>query len=188
MKLTEKIEKIRKNLVDEDWISPSTEIRQSSIGGRGLYAKKPIKKNDLVVVWGGTYVGFEDAEKAKQEGKLVMQWDDNLFSVEERGEGLGYYINHSCEPNLWMEGAYALIATRDIKDGEELNADYTIWEADENYVSKWDCSCGSAKCRKKVTGKDWQLPELQERYQGHFSPLINKRIEASKIEARQTES
>ena len=105
-----------------------------------------------------------------------MQWDDNLFSVEDRGEGTGYYVNHSCEPNLYMQGAYAPVAMRDIEKGEELTADYVLWEADQNYISKWDCNCGSTKCRKKVTGKDWQLPEFQERYKDHFSPLINKRV------------
>ncbi len=167
---------IHKSLDDEDWISPSAEIKQSQIGGKGLFATEPIKKGDLVVVWGGTYVGAKEAKKAGEDGKLVMQWDDNLFSVEDRGEGSGYFVNHSCEPNLYMQGAYALIAMRDIAKGEELTADYAIWEADEYYVSKWDCNCGSANCRKKLTGKDWKLLELQERYKGHFSPLINNRI------------
>ncbi len=176
MKLTEKIKEIRKNLIDEDWISPSTEIRQSRVGGRGLFAIKPIKKGDLLVVWGGNYVDKNESEKAKKDGKLVMQWDEDLFSIEDKGEGSGYFVNHSCEPNLWMEGAYALVAMRDIEKGKELTADYAIWEADENYVSRWDCSCSSTKCRKKVTGKDWRLKRLRERYKGHFSPLINKRI------------
>jgi hypothetical protein len=170
------IEVIHYGLADEDWISPNTEIKQSGIGGKGLFTTKPIKKDEVVVVWGGTYVASEEAEKAKQEGKLVMQWDGNLYSVEDRGEGTGYFVNHSCEPNLWMKGAYALVAMRDVKEGEELTADYALWEADEGYVSKWECGCGSQSCRKRITGKDWQLPELQERYKDHFSPLINKRI------------
>lgn len=171
---------IHKSLGDEDWISPSTEIRQSQIGGKGLYAIKLIKKGNLVVVWGGTYVGAEEAKKAEEDGKLVMQWDDNLFSVEDRGEGSGYFVNHSCEPNLYMQGVYALVAMRDIAKGEEITADYAIWEADEDYISIWECNCGSAKCRKKLTGKDWMLPELQERYKDHFSLLINKRIANNK--------
>lgn len=176
MKLTEKIAAIRKNLANDDWISPSAEIRQLPIVGEGLYAKKLIKKGDLVEVWGGTYVGFEKAKKAKNEGKLVMQWDDNLYSVEVRGERSGYFVNHSCDPNLWMEGTYALIAMKDIREGEELTADYAIWEADESWVSKWECNCGSSLCRKRITGKDWRKSELQWRYKGHFSPIINKRI------------
>lgn len=87
-----------------------------------------------------------------------------------------YYINHSCDPNIWLQDAATLVARRDIPAGEEITADYILWEADENYIAKWDCQCGSSLCRKKITGKDWRLPELQERYKGHFSPLLNKRI------------
>jgi hypothetical protein len=105
-----------------------------------------------------------------------MQWDDNVYSVEDSGVDDGYFINHSCDPNSWMQDAFTLIARRDIKKGEELTADYAIWEADENYVSKWECHCNSPLCRKRVTGKDWRLKELQERYNGHFSPLLTKRI------------
>jgi SET domain-containing protein len=165
------------SLRDEDWIDPRTVIRQSGIHGKGLYAKEPISEGDLVVVWGGTYVGVEEAEKARQNGKIVTQWDDNLFSVEHRGESSGYFINHSCEPNLWMIGAFALATMRTIQAGEELTADYAMWEADEDFSSDWSCKCGSGKCRHRVTGSDWRLRELQERYQKHFSPLINKRIE-----------
>ena len=45
----------------------------------------------------------------------------------------------------------------------------------EDFVSSWECSCGSSFCRKRVTGKDWRILELQERYKGHFLPFINKR-------------
>ena len=33
------------------------------------------------------------------------------------------------------------------------------------------------RCRHHVTGDDWQLPELQTRYAGHFSPYIQRRID-----------
>jgi hypothetical protein len=31
-----------------------------------------------------------------------------------------------------------------------------------------------------VSGDDWKLPELQKRYEGHFSPYIQRRIDAHK--------
>ena len=31
------------------------------------------------------------------------------------------------------------------------------------------CTCGSANCRRVLTGKDWQRPELQARYHGYFA-------------------
>jgi hypothetical protein len=31
-------------------------------------------------------------------------------------------------------------------------------------------------CRKILTGKDWQLPELQKRYAGYFSAYLARKI------------
>lgn len=169
---------LRKNLevVSTSWVTPKAQIRNIPNKDKGMFAIEQIKKGEKVVVWRGEYTNKEGAEKAKLEGKLTMQWDDDLYSIEDRGDDIGYYINHSCDPNLWMQDAYTLEARRDIEADEELTADYAMWEADENYISKWECSCGSDTCRKKITGKDWRLEELQERYKDHFSPLINKRI------------
>jgi len=158
------------------WIPLKADIRQSSISEKGMFAREPVKKGEKVVVWGGAYVTKDEAEKEKLKGKLVMQWDENLYSVEDRGDDDSYFINHSCDPNLWMSDAFTLVARKNIKTDEEITADYALWEADEKYISAWECHCGSALCRKRVTGKDWRLHDLQNRYQNHFSPLINKRI------------
>lgn len=131
-------------------------------------------------IWGKDYVDKIGAEKAKKEGYQIMQWGDNLYSVEIPGDSLGYFINHSCDPNAWMVDAFTHVARRNIKKGEEITTDYALMEADENFIAKWECKCGSHLCRHKFTGKDWKQPELQKRYKGHFSPLINKRIVQTK--------
>ncbi len=159
-----------------DWINPKIEIREAANRGKGMFAIEPIIKGEVVIVWGGNYVKRKEAEKAKREGKLVMQFDDNLFSVEDRGECDTYYINHSCEPNVWMRDSFTLEAMKDINKAEELTADYCLWETNEEKISKWKCQCGSSNCRQLITGKDWQIKELQEKYRGHFLPLIQKRI------------
>ncbi len=141
-----------------------------------MFATHPIPKGEVVIVWGGTYVPKAEAERLAQKGTLVMQWDEDVFSVEEAGEDPAYHINHSCNPNVWMDNAFTLSARRDIPIGTELTTDYALWEARENYVAHWDCQCGTRNCRKKITGSDWQLPTLQQAYAGHFSPLIQKRI------------
>jgi SET domain-containing protein len=164
----------------QSWIHPNIEIKVSELGGKGMFATSPIGLGEKVLVWGGVYVNKQEAQGAVQEGKLVLQWDDDLFSVEDRGEDDAYFINHSCDPNVWMSDAFTLVARRDISTGEELTADYALWEAREDYVSSWDCHCGAKNCRGKVTGTDWMLQELQISYSGHFSPLLNKRIAAIK--------
>ncbi len=160
---------------EKSWINPKLEVRETKIG-KGMFTKEPLKEGEVVVIWGGDAINTEGAKLAEEAGKLVLQWDDDVFSVEDRGDDPSYYINHSCDPNLWMEGVSTLVTRKDIKAGEELTADYALWEADENYVSKWECHCGSPFCRHKITGQDWRFPELQQRYRNHFSKLINKRI------------
>lgn len=39
-----------------------------------------------------------------------------------------------------------------------------------------DCRCGSVRCRDTVTGRDWQLPDLQQRYGKHWVPVLLERI------------
>ena len=36
--------------------------------------------------------------------------------------------------------------------------------------------CGTPSCRGLITGGDWKLPELQERYAGFFSSYITRKI------------
>jgi len=161
----------------ETWINPKIEVRKTKGNGKGMIALDPFVAGEILIIFGGEYTDAKGAEEARSKGKLVMRWDDDLFSVEERGEDLGYFINHSCEANAWMKDAFTVVAMRGIKVGEEITVDYALWEADEKYIAEWECACGSPLCRKKLTGKDWRLPELQKRYKNHFTPLINKRIE-----------
>ena len=165
----------------ETWINPKIEIRDIPPKGKGMFARELIKVGEKIMTWGGTwgidYLDKAGAEKARINGKLIMQWDDDLYSAETRGDSPGYFINHSCDPNTWMINAFTHVARRDINPGEEVTNDYALMEADENFISGWDCHCGSPLCRQKITGKDWHRKDLQQRYKNHFSPLINKRIQ-----------
>lgn len=160
----------------KDWISPRVGIKETGADGKGMFALEKIFAGDTVVIFGGEYTDARGAVEMKKSGKIVMQWDDDLFSIEERGDDLGYFINHSCEPNTWMKDAFTITAMKDIAAGEEVTADYALWEADEDHTPAWECRCGSPRCRRKITGTDWKMSELQERYKNHFSPLLNKRI------------
>jgi uncharacterized protein len=76
-----------------------------------------------------------------------------------------------------MVDEVTLVTRRAIEAGEELTADYALWEMDESWVSGWKCNCGSIHCRGTITGDDWRLRELQARYKGHFLPVITERIQ-----------
>jgi hypothetical protein len=67
-------------------------------------------------------------------------------------------------------------AWREIEAGEEITTDYAYGEASPSYRLE-PCACGSRLCRGRVTGDDWRLPELQQRYRGHFTPHIERLIQ-----------
>jgi hypothetical protein len=173
----------QRNVPEQPWISPKVRLEPSSIHGTGMVVTERTNVRQRLVVFGGAYTDADGAARARAQGKVVMQWDEALYSIEDREDRVGgdatYFINHSCNPNLWMEDAFTLVARRQIEAGEELVADYALWEADEAFISSWECRCGAPDCRTRITGADWRLPELRKRYAGHFSPLLNKRIRAS---------
>ena len=168
----------------DSWFSPKIEVRASGIHGKGTFALEAVESGEVVEIWGEWWKGVKTLEytddpvrvaEARSLGKVVMQWDDELFSIEERGGDDGYFINHSCDGNLWFRDAFTLEARRPIAPGEEITVDYTLFERDD-FVAAWRCECGSPACRHAVTGQDWRRADLQERYHAHFSPLVNKKI------------
>ena len=68
-----------------------------------------------------------------------------------------------------------MVATRAILPGDEITYDYCTSE-DCELSPSWDCHCGASNCRRRVTPTDWSLPELQQRYRGHFLPHIAAKI------------
>jgi uncharacterized protein len=166
----------------ESWIDPRMEIRESAGRGRGSFALAPIGAGEIVTIWGGSQVfTLEEVKAGKARKESLATIGEGLFLGEAKSDepyhpGPDHYLNHSCDPNVWMADEVTLVARRAIAKGEELTADYALWEGDENWVMRWTCLCGSPLCRGRVTGRDWRLPALRERYRGHFSPFINERI------------
>ncbi len=78
-------------------------------------------------------------------------------------------INHSCDPNAWIEGL-DLVARRGIEAGEEITVEYATFIAGTG--ASFDCHCGAGGCRGRITPADWQLPEMRRRYAEHCSAYI----------------
>ena len=166
--------------------SPRTEVRNSRIHGRGLFATADIAKGEIVAIKGGHIVEGKVLREtiAPTLGPVEIQIDDDLYiapvTPEERESSM-LYSNHSCDANLGMRGEITFVAMRDIKAGEELTHDWCITD-DDTYNVK--CNCGAPNCRGTLTGKDWQKPELQKKYSGYFSAYLATKIRISKSEIR----
>jgi len=158
--------------------SPKTEVRQSKIHGRGLFATADITEGEVVAVKGGHIVSREQLREqvTPRLGPVEIQIGDDLFITpvtQGQRDGSMLYSNHSCNANLGMRGEITFVALRDIRAGEELTHDWATTDDDDYSVQ---CNCGSAQCRGTLTGKDWQRPELQERYTGYFSVYLAAKI------------
>ncbi len=158
------------------WLHPAVEVRGSAIEGRGLFAGEPIGADQAVSRLGGLMA--TDDELATMFGESPGYID--TISVS-RGTNLvlppgvpNRFGNHSCDPNLWWADAFTLAMRRDIDTGEELTNDYGTCTDDATF--RMDCRCGSVRCRDPVTGRDWQLPGLQQRYGKHWVPVLLERI------------
>jgi hypothetical protein len=151
------------------YFSPKIEKRVSPIQGRGLFAKVDLEKDEVVVVKGG-YVPTKTQRDdiGKELGPSEIQITEDLFigpTAETEREGGMMHLNHSCEPNLGLQGQIVFVALRDIKANEELTFDYAMTD-DEDY--EMQCKCGTETCRLIITGSDWKKPQIQRKYDGYF--------------------
>ncbi len=166
------------------YFSPKTEKRGSDIEGRGLYTKEAISKGEIVVIKGGYIMTKAQRDKVEEKlGPAEIQVTEDLFigptTRMERDGGM-MHLNHSCEPNLGVQGQIVFVALRDIVKDEELTFDYAMTD-DEAYEMR--CGCGATNCRGVVTGRDWMKKEVQQKYDGYFSWFIQRRIDAQQINA-----
>ena len=158
------------------WLSPNIEIgNENTIEGRGMFALQPLAPGDLIAVWGGDVVTTADFKKLPEPQRRQSAQVEDGFYLVSRKEGPGDFINHCCDANAGLDGQIVIRAMRAIRIGEEVCIDYAMCDStpDEDFT----CSCGSAICRHTVTGDDWQLPDLQRRYAGYFSPYIQRKID-----------
>ncbi len=158
------------------YLSPKLEGRASLKDGRGVFARTPITAGEVLVVWGGEIITRTQLLALPTlQHRLVLQVEEDLY-IWTTHEGPGDWVNHSCEPNAGLRGQITLVALRPILPDEEVCYDYAMSEG--SLYDDFTCACGTPGCRKTITGDDWRLPALQQRYAGYFSPYLQRRIAA----------
>ncbi|NOH03458.1 MAG: SET domain-containing protein-lysine N-methyltransferase [Chloroflexi bacterium] len=164
-------------MTSSSYLNPKCEVREHPTnGGCGVFACKRIAKGELVSLWGGKIIRREELDPSMPRfTQRVLQVDEELYLLTAEEKEPNDCFNHSCEPNLGFTGQIGLVAMRGIEAGEELTFDYAM--SDGEPYDEFDCHCGSVNCRRKVTGNDWKLPELWQKYAGYFSSYLARRIE-----------
>lgn len=163
------------------WLDSRLFIAPSPIAGLGLFAREAIEEGTIVVRLGGEVLTDDELLAAirdralQQYSSLSIDDNLNLLIADDSPTNFG---NHSCDANLWMVDAVTLSTKRPIAAGEEVTVDYATHTADIPW--SMTCACGSSVCRHVITSDDWKRPDVQDRYAGHFSPFLNRRISTSR--------
>ena len=151
---------------------------------QGAFAAAAFVAGEVVPIWGGALFTRAEVESGQCEAGTIAAVDDDLYLASPAGapETPDRYLNHSCDSNLWLADAVTLVTRRVVAAGEELTLDYCLFEGSEDVVMEWECGCGAGCCRTRVTGRDWRRRDARERYAGHFSPFIERRIAALSVD------
>jgi len=173
------------------------ELKNTELAGQALFAKRDIKKGELV--WHYDIDGEETEVLSRAElwampRKERMEWyvyawqfDEDLITGPNRKKPLTNakqrdainFLNHSCDPNLCFDSALMVRAMKDIKAGEILSYDYSTSETDVSFAP-FGCECGSENCRGILSSFDYRISKNQEIYKGKMFPLVEKMIEIEK--------
>jgi uncharacterized protein len=129
-------------------------IRPSRIHAAGVFPTAPIRKGSRVVEYSGPRLSPEEANRLYDGAARTYLYglEDGKTIID--GEGMGAYLNHSCDPNCEVDelkNRVWILAIRNIAAGEELLWDYNLYDDDDPAP----CHCGSAKCRGTMYSLEW---------------------------------
>lgn len=160
----------------ENVISTKVERRQGALNNIGYFAKDNIKKGEVIFIRGGHLLKKDELFSSSVINSYFPINDDYFLAAKtkEEEENVKLYINHSCNPNVGLHGEITFVAMRDIKKDEELTVDYAFID-NEDY--SFNCTCGSDNCRGIVTGFDWKIKELQNKYYEYFAQYLKDKID-----------
>jgi D-alanine-D-alanine ligase len=148
--------------------------------GYAVYASRDLREGETIIPFEGT-----------PHSLVTRSWVENTWSDPEKEWFRRYAwpltdevwviwsdepehwkpMNHSCDPNAWLEGLN-LVARRDIPRGEEIRVDYATYG--NNLLAPFSCECGAAACRGEIREDDHLQPFL-ERYGSHISDFVKQK-------------
>ena len=187
----------RGNYTPEPTTSPWCKINQSGIHNNGGFAIKDIPMGTKIIEYVGERVSKKRSDDIYEESLEAHNEDASkgavyLFTINKKFDldgnvswNTARYINHSCEPNCEsdvIDNRVWIIATRDIKKGEELTYDY-CYDIDD-----WEthpCLCGSPKCRGYIVEESlWPKLKRELKKAGKWEAVQKLREKNKKARAK----
>jgi uncharacterized protein len=148
-----------KQMKIKHWVSDAVQVKTSDVEGRGVYAGRSIKENEVIGVFGGIVVPENEIEnlintippeKLNIDHAMYIYPGILMLHDYENGCDPLCFVNHSCDPSARIENGIVLIANRDIPAGEEISWNYKETDDVGNWTYEFKCQCGSPNCTGAV--------------------------------------
>jgi SET domain len=173
------------------------ELRPSRLDGVGVFAAAPLKTDQRIaagiadadyrrlISW-SSLADYDAAVREKIAAFCIStpdgfippdKLDFNRLSVE-------WYLNHSCDGNVGFDEDGDFVARRAVRKGDELTYDYAL--AESNPLFRKECRCGSAHCRRVITGNDWKDPGFREKNFDYMLPRLRRISDIGRPESAKT--
>jgi SET domain len=136
-------------------------------GKKGLLALVSIDRNEILIDLNGEGTLLSPTRRSLQIGETR-----HVFGREET---VGY-LNHSCEPNSFLDFSCLCVrALRNIPGGEELNVNYAATEYEMH--DGFRCDCGSKTCLGMIRGFKFLTPDQQLELKPYLAPYLLKKLQ-----------
>jgi D-alanine-D-alanine ligase len=172
----------------QDAARPVVGVRHHPKRGYGLVALRDLAAGTVV------QAGEERAHFLVSRGHVERAWDaqkrrwfreyawpltDDVHVMwSDRAEDW-QPINHSCDPNSWLEGL-ALVTRRAVRAGEPVTVDYGTFCGPA--MEPFPCDCQSPECRGTIRAED-HLSAAIGRYGDHVSDYVRRARAAAGVGA-----
>lgn len=160
-----------------NWINDKLEVCTLEGIGNALKVVHTIKKEELVVCYGGVIIDTQELRDMPTERQMyTIQINDELYlsAVPGIDFGIGEFLNHSCNPTCGFASEINLVAIRELNPGDLISVDYAT--CNSSFPSDMKCLCGSNNCRGVIRENDWQLEELQSRLLEYYQPYLKRQL------------
>src|SRR3989344_2785088 len=107
----------KKSYLKHTWCHTSLVVKKSKINKKGIFTFTAIKKGQVVMIFGGELINRKKFGDSKYRIMSIFPIDNDLYlgsTIEEKDE----YLNHSCDPNVYLHDEVSVVAMKDIKAGE----------------------------------------------------------------------
>ena len=162
------------------WLHPEIEVQPSDVAGRGLFTRVALPSGTVVSRLGGTLLDSAALSSLleRDDGAVDSVRVDEDVHLVLPSQSRNRFCNHACDPNLGWVDEYTLATREDVAAGSELLVDYAMSITDDHWFLR--CHCASYRCRQMVEGTDWRIPQLQQRYDGWWTPYVQRLVDGAR--------